>query len=212
VAPLLTLVSLVQVSYKFHHTLRDRATVNADEYGHFDIEHDKKPFQTVTESEQEEITQMIEMWKSRLRRLAREGGDSRDRRLRVGSLVSGGVFGEMCVREPFESLAIGGIETDTNVECVLLHKSVLQRYDYCGTDEFMDYVKKKAPMYPEDSKLVDQLRQCEEWQGYKVGVMKEVRKVRWPVDKRRIHSVRGGTVIGRDLETKFTAQNINSKS
>jgi hypothetical protein len=60
-----------------------------DDNGDFDIENTKKPFMTVTEVEQQETEDMIAMWKSRLKRLQREGGDSQDRRLRVGSLVSG---------------------------------------------------------------------------------------------------------------------------
>jgi hypothetical protein len=200
----------LQISYKFHHTLRDRAVTKRDQNGYYDIEMDPKPFETVTEREKDEIQEQIEMWSSRLRKLEREGGDSKDRRLRVGSLVSGGIFGETCVLEPFESLAIGGIESDTNCEAILIHKSVLQRYDYTGTDEFTELVGKKAPLYPEDSRLVDQLKQCEDWQDYRHSVMKEVKKTRWPVDRRRIRKVTGGTIITHDLETKFTAKNINS--
>ncbi len=198
----------LQAGYTFHHTLRDRAKVKSEEDGWFDIEEDSKPFQTITESEQEDVTKQIAMWESRLRKLEREGGDTKDRRLKVGSLVSGDVFGESSVLEPIESLSVGGVESESNCEIIMIHKSILLTYDFTGTDEFLDKVRRRAPIYPEDNKLIEDLQYAEEWIGYKQNIMKGIKKTRWPVDGRRIRKVTGGSVIMPDLETKFTKHNV----
>lgn len=114
----------------------------------------------------------------------------------------------MCILEPFGNFARGGIETDTNVEVLMIHQSVLQRYAYTSTDAFRDKIDTRSAGYPEDSRLLISLKQAEEWKGYKSDVMRGIKKTRWPVDKRRIRTVRGGTIITHDLETKFTKDSI----
>ncbi|GMH68661.1 hypothetical protein TL16_g04982 [Triparma laevis f. inornata] len=198
----------IKLNYKFHHTMVDRAMVKSDSDGYFDIEGDEKPFKTFTEQEQLDLEKKIENWEKKMRIIQSEGGDAAEKRLRVGGLVSNDIFGESSVLEPFKSVAEGSVTTDTNCEVVMVHKTILQRYHYTCTDFFRDGVDKKAIMYPNDSKLIINLKEAEEWLEYKLEVMKKIKKTRWPVNRRRIREVRGGTVITQDLETKFTKDNV----
>lgn len=126
----------------------------------------------------------------------------------MGGLVSNDIFGEAAVLEPFRSVAEGSVVTDTNVEVLCIHKTVLQRYPYTCTDQFRSGVRLKSIIYPRDNKLVMNLNDAEAWLGFREETMKSISKTRWPVSKRRIREVRGGTVIMDDLETKFTKDNV----
>ncbi|GMH90005.1 hypothetical protein TrVE_jg7067 [Triparma verrucosa] len=198
----------VRLNYKFHHTMVDRAMVKSDRDGYFDIEGDEKPFKTFTEEEQSKLEKKIETWENKMRIIQSEEGDTAEKRLRVGGLVSNDIFGESSVLEPFKSIAEGSVTTDTNCEVIMVHKTILQRYHYTCTDFFREGVDKKAILYPNDTKLIINLKEAEDWLEYKLQVMKKIKKTRWPVNRRRIREVRGGTVITKDLETKFTEDNV----
>jgi hypothetical protein len=71
-------------------------------------------------------------------------------------------------------------------------------------------VEIRSPSYPVDSRLVRSVKHAEEWKGYRSGVMRGIKKTRWPVNRRRIREVRGGTIITADLETKWTKENVLS--
>ena len=186
----------------------DRAMVKSDRDGYFDIEGDEKPFKTFTEEEQSNLEKKIETWENKMRIIQSEEGDTAEKRLRVGGLVSNDIFGESSVLEPFKSIAEGSVTTDTNCEVIMVHKTILQRYHYTCTDFFREGVDKKAILYPNDTKLIINLKEAEDWLEYKLQVMKKIKKTRWPVNRRRIREVRGGTVITKDLETKFTEDNV----
>ena len=69
----------------------------------------------------------------------------------------------MCVLERVEgAAAVGGIVCETNCEILMIHKAMLQRYTYTGTSEFQEGLKRRAPIYPEDNKLLDDMKEAEE--------------------------------------------------
>jgi len=187
--------------YSFHHSMRNR-NINDDVPV---IESVRSPFKTHSEERIEEIHQEISMLKLKLKKIV-VSGENENRRLKLTSLIPGDIFGEACIISPHSPLGMGSIECDTNCEVLMVHKSVMQQFDACGGEDFLDAVVRKAPIYPADAKLVDSMVQAKEWSDYKVEVMKGIKKVRWPVNNERIRNVRGGTVIDRDLTLKFGPQ------
>lgn len=200
----------LKIGYKFHHTMVDRASTKSDSSGYFDIEGDPKPFTTISENKVTELETEIARLEKKLSKInidASNGGES-NKRLEIGTLVSGDIFGEMSVLEPFNSVGRGGVQTETNVEVFMVHQSVLQRYPYTCTDKFRKKVEVRAPEYPVDSRIVASVKYVEEWKGYRSGVMRGIKKTRWPINRRRIREVRRGTIITADLETKYTKENV----
>ena len=132
----------------------------------------------------------------------------------------------MCVLDPVNCAAVRGIVCETNCEiraryvrdtCEIRARThdprgdaAAQRYTYTGTSEFHEILKRRAPIYPENNKLLDDddMKEAEEWQKYMEEMIKGLNEDKWPIDKRRIGEVRGGTGIVPAIECKWTPQNV----
>jgi len=193
------------VTHSFHHSMRDR-NVNQDNLGGGVIESARSPFKTASEERVEEIEQEIGVWKMKAKKMEKLG-ENQNTRLKLCNLIPGDIFGENAVINP-QSLTLGSIECDTNVEVLLVHKNILHQFDVCGDEGFLESLGKKAVIFPADPKLIDSMEKAQEWKDYKEQVVKGIKKSRWPVARERIMSVRGGTVISADLTLKFGPQTV----
>jgi CRP-like cAMP-binding protein/tetratricopeptide (TPR) repeat protein len=88
------------------------------------------------------------------------------------------IFGEACVLQPDVGVSRGSIVADTTVECIVLHRMQLQTF--AVDDHFLDRVRDKAVVYPGDPDIVVDLFRKQNWQQYKLEVMQDISKSRWP--------------------------------
>eukprot|EP00752_Nemacystus_decipiens_P017735 g15902.t1 len=117
---------------------------------------------TSTEVRKAELEREMRKWKRTLALIRRKDGDVVDtsQTQSVGTLQYPQFFGEMCLLVPDGGEALGTVSTDTLVETVSMSKFVLQTFHV--TDTFLQGVRQKSSIYPEDINLAKAI-EAERW-------------------------------------------------
>ncbi|CAM9788396.1 unnamed protein product, partial [Ectocarpus fasciculatus] len=119
---------------------------------------------TSTEVRQAELEREIRRWKRTLALIRRKDGDvvNTSQTRSVGNLQYPQFFGEVCLLVPDGGEALGTVSADTLVETVSMSKIVLQTFHV--TDTFLQGVRLKASMYPEDINLAKAIEVDKWWE------------------------------------------------
>ncbi|CAM9338673.1 unnamed protein product, partial [Ectocarpus sp. 4 AP-2014] len=119
---------------------------------------------TSTEVRQAELEREIRRWKRTLALIRRKDGDvvNTSQTRSVGNLQYPQFFGEVCLLVPDGGEALGTVSADTLVETVSMSKFVLQTFHV--TDTFLQGVRQKASIYPEDINLAKAIEVDKWWE------------------------------------------------
>ncbi|CAM9868643.1 unnamed protein product, partial [Ectocarpus sp. 6 AP-2014] len=119
---------------------------------------------TSTEVRQAELEREIRRWKRTLALIRRKDGEvvNTSQTRSVGNLQYPQFFGEVCLLVPDGGEALGTVSADTLVETVSLSKFVLQTFHV--TDTFLQGVRQKASIYPEDINLAKAIEVDKWWE------------------------------------------------
>lgn len=112
-------------------------------------------------------------------------GASGDREVTIARLFPGCIFGEMALLDPWTGKNRGNIVAETHVELLSISK---QQFDMsAATEAFLNKVRRKSTNYPSSDDVLKLRTLGRSWASYKKGIMKTVRKNRWPPSKEQLN-------------------------
>jgi hypothetical protein len=140
------------------------------------------PHEHVTLGEQTQTNlenQIMEITRKILQYEKDDKGIGEENAKELDVLTAPAFFGAEAIVTPDVNIALGTIVTDTVVQALVVHKLMFQAFDV--TQEFLEKVKARAIMYPDDIELKDKMEATKNWEGYKAKQMTDIKKTKWNV-------------------------------